>query len=228
MPCLILHDPNGNAMQGHILNAPGNPVITSLRLPGRRGPGRWVWLNQQPLVISPLQSETRWPGFVRLACDEFGLSTLVLVPLTAGHNRLGALGLSSVAPLDPGPAEIAYLERVASEFAVAVESFLARQEAVRERDRLRTLFDITNALVSNLERGELFCGDFRSTLVAHPARLRAADAYFVQKHGQRMGRKIESIPTQALKASRITIRLAGQHPRVAERRRAVSDCEPRA
>jgi GAF domain-containing protein len=157
MPCLILHDPNGNAMQGHILNAPGNPVITSLRLPGRRGPGRWVWLNQQPLVISPLQSETRWPGFVRLACDEFGLSTLVLVPLTAGHNRLGALGLSSVAPLDPGPAEIAYLERVASEFAVAVESFLARQEAVRERDRLRTLFDITNALVSNLERGELFC-----------------------------------------------------------------------
>jgi hypothetical protein len=28
---LVLHDPIENAMQGHILNAPGNPVITSLR-----------------------------------------------------------------------------------------------------------------------------------------------------------------------------------------------------
>src|SRR5271169_1029165 len=29
---LILHDPNGNAMQGHILNEPCNPVISGLRL----------------------------------------------------------------------------------------------------------------------------------------------------------------------------------------------------
>ena len=35
---LILHDPNGNAMQGHILNAPGNPVVTSLRLPVDQDP----------------------------------------------------------------------------------------------------------------------------------------------------------------------------------------------
>ena len=48
------------------------------------------------------------------------------------------------------------MERVASEFAVAVESFLARQTAVRERDRLRTLFEITNALVSKLSPDELF------------------------------------------------------------------------
>ena len=152
---MSLHDPNGNAMQGHILDAPGNPVITSLRLPVDQDPAGWVWLNQQPLVISPFQSETRWPEAVRLARD-LGIGTTVLVPLTAGDNRLGAFGFSSVAPLDPSPAELAFLERVASEFAVAVESFLARQEAVRERDRLRTLFDITNALVSKLSPDELF------------------------------------------------------------------------
>jgi formate hydrogenlyase transcriptional activator len=152
---LILHDPNGNAMQGYILNAPGNPVITSLRLPFEDDPAGWVWLNQQPLVISHFESETRWPDGIRVA-RELGISTLVLVPLTAGDNRLGAFGFSSIAPLDPTPAEIAFLERVASEFAVAVESFLARQAAVRERDRLRTLFDITNALVSKLGRDDLF------------------------------------------------------------------------
>ncbi len=152
---LILHDPNGNAMQGYILNEPCNPVITSLRLPVDEDPAGWVWLHQQPLVVSSLQTETRWPQFVGRARD-FGISTLMLVPLTTGNNRLGAFGFSSVAPFDPSPAEIAFLERVASEFAVAVECFLAKKEAIRERDRLRTLFDITDALVSKLDRDDLF------------------------------------------------------------------------
>jgi formate hydrogenlyase transcriptional activator len=151
---MSLHDPNGNAMQAYILNAPGDAVITNLRLPVDAHPAGWVWLNQQPLVLSQAQSETRWPEAGRFA-RHLGINTTVLVPLTAGDNRLGAFGFGSVAPLDPGPAEIAFLERVASEFAVAVESFLARQDAVRERDRLRTLFDITNALVSKLSPDEL-------------------------------------------------------------------------
>jgi len=150
---LILHDPNGNAMQAHILNAPGNPVITELRLAVDADPAGWVWLNQQPLVIS-IESETRWPEYVGRA-REFEISTTILVPLTAGEHRLGAFGFSSVAPFDPSATEMAFLERIASEFAVAVESFLARQESVRERDRLQTLFDITNALVSKLSVDEL-------------------------------------------------------------------------
>ena len=143
-------------MQGHILNAPGNPVLKSLRLPVDQDPAGWVWLNQQPSLVSccPVQ-KLAGREFVRRARD-FGISTLILVPLTSGDNRLGAFGFSSVAPLDPSPAEIAFLERVASEFAVAVEAFLAKQEAVRERDRLRTLFDITNALVSKLAPDDLF------------------------------------------------------------------------
>jgi len=152
---LILHDSNGNVMQGQILNEPCNPPITSLRLPVDQDPAGWVWQNQRPLVVTSIQSETRWPEFVRRA-RVFNISTLMLVPLTTGNNRLGAFGFSSVAPLDPRPAEIAFLERVASEFAVAVESFLAKQAAVRERDRLRTLFDITDALVSKLDRDDLF------------------------------------------------------------------------
>ena len=151
---MSLHDPHGNLMQQHILEAPGSPAITSLQIPLDQDPAGWVWLNQQPIVVSTVGSETRWTEAVRLA-SEHGIGTTVLVPLTAGDNRLGAFGFSSMAPLDPTPAELAFLERVASEFAVAVESFLARQEAVRERDRLRTLFDITNALVSKLSPDEL-------------------------------------------------------------------------
>jgi len=152
---LILHDPKGNAMDGHILNAPGNPVITNLRMPVDQDPAGWVWMNQKALIISSLDSETRWPEFVERS-REFGITTMVLVPLTSGDNRLGAFGFSSVAPYEPGAQELEFLERVASEFAVAVESFLAKQKALRERDRLRALFDITNALVSKLSPDELF------------------------------------------------------------------------
>ena len=83
----------------------GNPVITSFCLPVEQDPAGWVWLNQQPLVISSFAAETRWPEFVDRARREFGISTMVLVPLTAGDNRLGAFGFSSVAPYEPSPAE---------------------------------------------------------------------------------------------------------------------------
>ncbi|HYZ87644.1 MAG TPA: GAF domain-containing protein, partial [Bryobacteraceae bacterium] len=153
---LILHDSREEVMQGHIMNAPGNPAIRSLRLPVDQDPAGWVWLNQQPLIIPRLDLETRWPAFVNRARHEFGISTMMLVPLTAGESRLGAFGFSSVEPLDPGQEELAFLERVASEFAVAVEAFLAKQAVVRERDRLQTVFDISNALVSKLVPDELF------------------------------------------------------------------------
>jgi len=164
----VLHDANGGLMRGHILNAPGNPFIASLSLPVDDDPAGWVWQNQQPLVILDFTSQTRWPEYRRRAA-EFQISTLILVPLTSGDNRLGAFGFSSVAPYKPSPAELAFLERVASEFAVAVESFLARQKALHERDRIRTLFDITNALVAKLSPNELFpaISDQLSKIVRH-------------------------------------------------------------
>jgi formate hydrogenlyase transcriptional activator len=131
-------------------------------------PAGWVWLNQKHVLISHLQSETRWPEFVSRARD-FGISTLMLVPLTVGENRIGAFGFSSVAPFSPTPSEIAFLERIASEFAVAVESYLTKRQLLRERDRLRTLFDISNALVSKLAIDDLFAAisDQLSTIIRY-------------------------------------------------------------
>jgi formate hydrogenlyase transcriptional activator len=166
---MVLHDTVADVMQGYILNAPGNPVINRLQLAVDEDPAGWVWKNQQPLTISRLEHETRWPEFTVRAHREFGIRTMTLVPLTSGVNRLGAFGFCSVAPYEPGPEELAFLERVASEFAVAVAAFLASQKAVQERDRLRTLFDITNALVSKLSPDELFSAiaDQVSRIIRH-------------------------------------------------------------
>jgi formate hydrogenlyase transcriptional activator len=150
---VTLHDPKDNRMHAHILCEPGSHFVIPSQ-PVDEDPSGWVWLHQQPLVIAHVEAETRWPAF-RNRAQATGINAVTLVPLTAGDNRLGAFGFGCGTPYEPSPAELAFLERVASEFAVAVESFLARQEAVRERDRLRTLFDITNALVSKLAPDEL-------------------------------------------------------------------------
>ncbi len=153
---LILHDRESESMRYYVLDAAAPSDVDPTRcLPVEQDPAGWVWVNQQPAVIPRLEAESRWPEFtewVRTA----GLRSLTLVPLTAGENRLGAFGFGCLAPFAPSPEELTFLERVASEFAVAVESFLAKRDLVRERDRLRTLFDITKALVSKLSRNELF------------------------------------------------------------------------
>jgi formate hydrogenlyase transcriptional activator len=151
---MTLHERVGNRMRSHFLREPGT-TIASLCVPVDQDAAGWVWLNQQPLVIRCLDDESRWPEFQKRV-GAAGVRAVTLVPLTAGENRLGAFGFGCLAPYEPSPTELAFLERVASEFAVAVEAFLARQEAVRERDRLQTLFDITNALVSKLSLEELF------------------------------------------------------------------------
>jgi formate hydrogenlyase transcriptional activator len=149
-----LYDARRDRMQGYYLRATGASVA-KLSLPVDQDPAGWVWHNQGPIVIRSVNAEARWPRFQEIAVAA-GVNAVTLVPLTAGENRLGAFGFGCLAPYEPNPAELAFLERVATEFAVAVEAYLARQEAVRERDRLRTLFDITNALVSKLSADELF------------------------------------------------------------------------
>jgi formate hydrogenlyase transcriptional activator len=151
---LTLYDSRRDRMQGYVLHEAGAP-ITNVVFPVDEQPAGWVWRHQKPLVIASLDGDNRWPEF-KSAARAAGVNALTLVPLTAGSHRLGAFGFGCVGRYEPGPAELAFLERVATEFAVAVESFLARQEALRERDRLRTLFDITNALVSKLSPNELF------------------------------------------------------------------------
>ena len=166
---LMLHDPARNVMRLHALTAT-EPVTVedSATLPIDEDPAGWVWLSQKPLVISTIVGETRWPKSIERARRR-GLCSLFLVPLSSGEHRVGVLGFGARSVYEPAPAELSFLERVASEFAVAVDAFLMQQTIVRERDRLQVLFDITNALVSKLSREDLFSAisEQLSKIIAH-------------------------------------------------------------
>ena len=153
---LILHDREANSMCSYVLDAAAPADMGPARcLPVGQDPAGWVWTHQEPVVIPRLEGESRWPEFTAWV-SAAGLRSLTLVPLTVGENRLGAFGFGCLAPFAPSREQLAFLERVASEFGVAVESFLAKRDMLRERDRLRTLFDVTKVLVSKLSPDELF------------------------------------------------------------------------
>lgn len=105
-------------------------------------------------MISPVKDERGWKEIVPILLEN-GINSIALVPLTNGAHRLGLLGFGSFNAVQPSAEEIAFLQRVASEFAVTVDSYLARQALQQERDRLEVLFDITNTLVSKLSWNDL-------------------------------------------------------------------------
>jgi formate hydrogenlyase transcriptional activator len=120
-----------------------------------------VWQTQQPLIISDTECETRFTTAIKLIRTH-GVRSSCLVPLTTARRRLGALhfGANRVGAYSEEDLDI--LQLLAKQAAVAVEnalnyeSILALQgELSHERDRLKLLLDLNNAVVSNLDLSQL-------------------------------------------------------------------------
>jgi formate hydrogenlyase transcriptional activator len=120
-----------------------------------------VWEQQKALVVADLEFETRFPRNVELLRGE-GIRSFCLLPLTTAQRRVGALAFGSVKNGASYGADLEFLRHVAAQVAVAVDNALNFQDAQvyqeqlsRERDRLRLLLEVNNALVSNLDLREL-------------------------------------------------------------------------
>jgi len=166
---LILHDPVHDQLRLHAMSANRPHVDREVALAADGDHvGAWVWREQKPLVISPLEDETRWSEVIQDALRE-GIHALTLVPLTNGSRRLGILVFGFNSPFWPDEEALRFLQRVASEVAVSVDGYLTMQALLKERDRARVLFEITNALVSKLPMDELFSAisEQLSRVVAH-------------------------------------------------------------
>jgi formate hydrogenlyase transcriptional activator len=168
---LVLHDPVHDLLRLHAVSTsrphPDKEVV--LRADGDHV-GAWVWREQKPLVLSPLEEQAPCNDVVQQALEK-GIHALTLVPLSNGDRRLGILGFGFTEPFRPDEEALRFLERVASEFAVSVDGYLTRQALLHEHDRMRVLFDITNALISKLPMDELFSAisEQLCRVVAHDA-----------------------------------------------------------
>lgn len=160
---LILHDPSRNMMRTHLLGtADAESLASELELSMDESAGGWVFLTQQALVVPRLDDDPRFPK-VSVALRRIGVESYCLLPLTTSIRKLGAIGFGRSVAYGFEESEIEFLQQVARQVAVAVDNVLNAETArtvqgqlARERDRLRLLLEITNAVVSHLELPQVF------------------------------------------------------------------------
>jgi formate hydrogenlyase transcriptional activator len=164
---LILHDPARNVMRLHILEThlpteTGNPTGAETPVDGH--PSGWVWQSQETLVVSDTLQDDRFPEYMR-RLQGWGVRSLAIVPLTTAQHRLGAMGFGRLVPQCITDTELQFMQRVASQVAVAVDNALNfessqayQTQLACERDRLQVLLDVNNLLVTSRELPEVFRG----------------------------------------------------------------------
>jgi formate hydrogenlyase transcriptional activator len=163
---LVLHDPVRNVMRLHILES---RIDTHSKPPGSETPmeghpSGWVWRTQQPFVVADIEEENRYPEFLA-RMREVNVRSLAILPLTTAQRPLGAMGFGRVVPQRITETELQFMQRVASQVAVAVDNALNfetsqayQAQLARERDRLQVLLEVNNVLVNSRELPELFPG----------------------------------------------------------------------
>lgn len=154
---LVLYDAAKDRMRLHVLAADARADVPRVEQPVDQSPAGWVLTHQQPLVVDDVPNETRWPAVMEILRAN-GVITSCFLPLTTAHRKLGALSFGYLKPHQIDAAELEFMGRVAAQVAVAVDNSLNAEALARERDRLRALLDITNAMGSRLELPELFAG----------------------------------------------------------------------
>ena len=159
---LVLHDAASNTVRSHFLEtAEPTPIPPRTPYPVQDNPAGWVLETQQPLIVSSLAKEIRWPRFLERA-KLFRVNSYCALPVTTARRRLGMLVFACKQEAAYDTADVEFLRHVANQVALAVEnawnleaSQHAEEELRIKNARLELLLDLTNRLVSKLELRDL-------------------------------------------------------------------------
>jgi formate hydrogenlyase transcriptional activator len=162
---LVLHDSVRNVMRLHVLETRiPSEKPTGTEAPVENNPSGWVWQTQESFVVSDVEEETRFPEFLK-RFREHNVRSLAIIPLTTAQRRLGAMGFGRLVPQCITDTELQFMQRVASQVAVAVDNALNfessqayQKQLSLERDRLQALLEVNNVLVTSRELPEVFRG----------------------------------------------------------------------
>ena len=132
----VLHDPDREVMRLWLLvTSIPSTISPGLEFPVDESPGGLVWKTQQPLMVADVAQEQRFPKLIPLL-RENGVQSFCVVPLTTAQRRLGAMGFGSLQPRTYQETELAFMQQVAKQVAVAVENALVYKEIAELKDKL--------------------------------------------------------------------------------------------
>ncbi|HEY0566032.1 MAG TPA: sigma 54-interacting transcriptional regulator [Terriglobales bacterium] len=160
---MLLYDSEHDKMRLHTLESLRGTTLERGALIAMEGSASaTVWRSQTPLIFSDVPSDDRFPN-ARQIFLEHGVYSACVLPLTTPRRRLGTITFGSSEANTYREDAIEMPTLIAGQVAIAVENSQnyqaaqeAQQRALRERDRLRLILEVTNAIMSNLSLEELF------------------------------------------------------------------------
>jgi formate hydrogenlyase transcriptional activator len=160
---LLLHDPVKNVMRLHVLVAPEDSTVKpGLELPVDGTAAGLVWKTQKPVLVVDVDAEQRFPQLIPVLREK-GVQSFCALPVTTALRRLGTVGFGSLTRRVYHDTDVHFMQQVANQIAVAVDNVLhdesarsAHEQLTRDRDRLRLLLEVNNAVVSHLDLDQVF------------------------------------------------------------------------
>ena len=159
----VLHDPSRDVMRMHVLKSDlPSSMREGMEFQMDESLAAFVMRNAKPMIFADTEEET---GFARLTrvLVQHGVKSVCSVPLVTPRCSLGAITFGSSRKRAFVEDDFEVLQLVADQVALAVENALnfeaaqkLRDKLARERDRLKLLLDVNNAVVSNLDLNALF------------------------------------------------------------------------
>jgi formate hydrogenlyase transcriptional activator len=160
---LTLLDPRTRTTTLHVLQTDRELVGQPAQgLPVDQTPTGLVLLTRAPHYIPDVAVDTSFPPVHDLLIAN-SIRSFCVLPLITAQRDLGGLHFGSLAPNAYSAEDVEFMMQVARQVAVAADNALNSEAArayeaqlARERDRLRALLEINNAVVTCLDGKQLF------------------------------------------------------------------------
>jgi formate hydrogenlyase transcriptional activator len=132
-------------------------------VPTEELPAWHLYDSQETLLITDWKTDERFPRLKELfAKTNVDIGSVVRVPLTTPHRRLGTLGIASRPGTTYSTDDVDFLRLIARVVAFAIDDGLNRRKEEKaqadlqcQNERLQLLLNLTNRITSNLELREL-------------------------------------------------------------------------
>jgi formate hydrogenlyase transcriptional activator len=156
----LIFKENSNEIEWH---AWGTEPLPFPDLPVEETSTWHVFRTQEPLHVADWTADVTFPRLKRIL-ENGGtkVGSVIRVPLTTPHRRLGTLGIVSRDRNAYRSEDVCFLQLVSRGVALAIDDVLnlrksraAQLELERQNTRLKLLLDLTNRITSNLDLTEL-------------------------------------------------------------------------
>jgi formate hydrogenlyase transcriptional activator len=107
--------------------------------------------RKEPVYVTDILTDSIWDDYRELVAP-YGIRSVWSRPLFTSEGKvLGTFAILSREARSPGTTELQLIENASHIAGIAIERHIKGQELQHERDRLRLLLEVTNAMTSKLD-----------------------------------------------------------------------------